>query len=263
MIFLLAGTSEARALTRLLHEAGFPVLVSTVTEHGAKTYRSQGIPVRTGRLDAQGMLALFKEQGVRLVVDATHPFAVAAHQEAAIAAQAARIPCVRLDRKPLPLPVSPYLHPVQDDKEAAEVAAAIGGTVLLTTGSKHLAVYTQRLLPEEQVRLVVRLLPTVENMQLCAELGLDQRDIVAIQGPFGDRLNQALYEHFAVRVLITKESGAQRWIAEKVHRAMAQGIHVVLIRRPPGVPGVPAFFDPVSLIRFVQAELKTVIMEGQ
>lgn len=262
MIFLLAGTSEARALTRLLHEEGIPVLVSTVTEHGAKTYQRQGIPVRTGRLDARGMQALFKELGVRLVVDATHPFAVEAHREAAIAAQGARIPCIRFERKPLPLPVSPYLHPVQDDKKAAEAAAAIGGTVLLTTGSKHLSVYAQRLLPEENVRLVVRLLPTVENMRLCAELGLDQRDIVAIQGPFGERLNQALYEHFSVRVLITKESGDQRWIVEKVHRAIAQGIHVVLIRRPPGVPGVPAFFDSVSLLRFAQEELKTVNMEG-
>ncbi|WP_169713559.1 precorrin-6A reductase [Paludifilum halophilum] len=249
MIIVLAGTRDAADLVHRITAQSLPVLVSTATGHGAAPYREQGIPVRSGRLDRDGLAELLWRREARLLVDATHPHAAEAHREAADAAEKAGIPCVRFERPPLIPDSSPRLYWVNHAREAAEKAAALKGTVLLTTGSKQLDIFAKRLLPEKGVRLVVRLLPTVDNLRRCRSLGIDPSDVIALQGPFGASLNRAFYDHFAVDVLITKESGGLPWVEEKVNSALNRGIRVVIIRRPAPVKGVPCSFDPEEVVR--------------
>jgi precorrin-6A/cobalt-precorrin-6A reductase len=263
VILVLAGTHDARDLVLALQTHGIPVLVSTVTEHAAQAYRGAGIGVRTGRLDADGLTHLLRGQRIQCLVDATHPFAAEAHRNGHDAASAMGIPYIRYERRSeqtllsLLLP-SPLLHFVNDDREAAELVASLGETVFLATGSKALPVYARRLLPH--IRLVVRLLPTSENLERCEELGIDQANIVGLQGPFDTALNRALYDHFSIDVLITKESGAEGKVREKVLPALERGSHVIIIRRPPSVEGHPegtrCFTDREELVSYLLSMLR-------
>ena len=76
------------------------------------------------------------------------------------------------------------------------------------------------------------MLPRIDNMEKCAELGIEQKNIVAIQGPFSKELNKALYKQYGVTLMITKESGKVGSVDEKLEAALECGIETIMIARP-------------------------------
>ncbi|MBU3932175.1 MAG: precorrin-6A/cobalt-precorrin-6A reductase, partial [Proteobacteria bacterium] len=94
MILLIGGTSETAPLASGLAEAGYKVLVSTATTAPLAIGDHPRIARRAGRLDEEEMAALGKEKGIRAIVDASHPYAVAAHAATHNAAQRLGIPCL-------------------------------------------------------------------------------------------------------------------------------------------------------------------------
>ncbi|UOF89800.1 precorrin-6A reductase [Fodinisporobacter ferrooxydans] len=232
MIFLMAGTSDARELALALKEQGYPLLASVVTESAAKSLQDAGIEVRAGRLDTAAMVDVLKSSNARLLVDASHPFAEEAHRTAMAAAKACGIEYVRFERAAAMYDDSPGVTVVDTYEQAAELAYARKGSVMLTTGSKTLQIFTRRLLQDPDIRLVARMLPRQDNMEKCEQLGMEQKNIIAMQGPFSKALNEALYRHFGTTLMITKESGQVGAVDEKVRAALDMGISVIVIGRP-------------------------------
>ncbi|WP_341299541.1 precorrin-6A reductase [Lysinibacillus sp. FSL H8-0500] len=231
MIFMLAGTSDARNLALNLQQAGYQVTATVVTESAAASLADAGLPHLIGRLTADEMAAIMTEQGYQLVVDASHPFAEEASKNAMAAAEQAQIPYIRYERAH-----EHYAHPlitvVKDYEEAAQLAAQKRGVIMLTTGSKTLATFTKVLQGLENTRVIARMLPRLDNMEKCEALGVAQRDIVAIQGPFTKELNEALFRQYGVTLMITKESGKVGSVDEKLEAALACDIETILIARP-------------------------------
>lgn len=232
MILVLAGTSDARELAVRIKESGYELLSTVVTDSAAKSMEEAGLPVQVGRLTAQDLVSLIAEKGIRCVVDATHPFAEEASKNAMAASQEAGVPYIRYERESLSAPGSEKLIVVEDYVQAAELAAEKKGVIMLTTGSKTLKIFTDRLLGLPDTTLVARMLPRLDNMQKCEELGLAQKNIVAMQGPFSKELNKALYDHYKVTLMITKESGKVGAFDEKVEAALEMGIETIVIGRP-------------------------------
>jgi precorrin-6x reductase len=94
MILLIGGTSETAPLASGLAGAGYEVLVSTATDSRLNVGDHPRISRRAGRLDEEGMVAIGKEKGIRAIVDAAHPYAVAVHVAVQVAAQRLGIPCL-------------------------------------------------------------------------------------------------------------------------------------------------------------------------
>ncbi|WP_175487355.1 precorrin-6A reductase [Alteribacillus persepolensis] len=231
MIFMLAGTSDAKELAEAVQQNGYRVLASVVTEEAAVKLEKNRISTRVGRLSAQEMVNVIKDEAVSIVVDASHPFAEDASKHAIQAANDANVPYIRYERSSIHTYDS-HLFKVDSYEEAAVKAKKKSGTVFLTTGSKTLHVFAKELLDDKNVRMICRMLPRMENMEKCKELGIEQKDIVAMQGPFSKELNQALYKQFHVDVVVTKESGKQGSFDEKVTAALDLGLDVILIKRP-------------------------------
>ncbi|EGL81542.1 precorrin-6x reductase [Caldalkalibacillus thermarum TA2.A1] len=231
LIFMLAGTSDARELALAIKTAGYRVLTSVVTDNAAKRLSEAGLEVHVGRLTAEEMVKVIKGHGCRVVVDGSHPYADQASQNAVQAARKANIPYIRYEREQQRFE-HPHIIWVDDYEQAAEVAAQKKGVIMLTTGSKTVDIFARRLLGIPEVTLVVRLLPRKENMEKCEQLGIEQRHIVAMQGPFSKALNLALYDHYDVNVMVTKESGKAGAVDEKVEAALEKGIEVIMIKRP-------------------------------
>ena len=232
MIFFMAGTSDARELALAIQAAGYPLLTSVVTENAARGLEDAGLPARFGRLTREGMAALLKELEATLLVDASHPFAEEAHRTAMAAASECGLPYIRYERSRHEFGERELLTVVDTYEEAARFAAQKKGSVMLTTGSKTLQVFTEKLMGDRDIRLVARMLPRTDNMEKCAELGVEQKNIIAMQGPFSKELNEALYRHYKTTLMITKESGGPGAVDEKVEAALAMGIEVVVIGRP-------------------------------
>jgi precorrin-6A/cobalt-precorrin-6A reductase len=229
MILVLAGTADGRKLAANIQAMGYPVLVSTATEYGGTLV--DGIPVRSGILDQAGFQDLFKGENIRLVVDASHPYATNVSSTVMTACNEARIHYIRYERPSASLPDSPLIHRVTSFQEGAEKCGELGDCIFLGTGSNNLSSFTTA--PGlEGKKLVARVLPTPEIVSKCLEQGLSPTSIVAMQGPFGVELNQALYRHYGVQVVVSKESGDEGGTDAKVQAALELGIPVVLIVRP-------------------------------
>lgn len=231
MIFMLAGTSDAKELAECVKADGYSVLASVVTDEAAKKLKSSGVPARIGRLSSDEMRELLIETCARVYVDASHPFAEEASRHAMKAAEQAGIPYIRYERQSI-TQYDDQLLKVDSYEEAAKVATEKGGTVFLTTGSKTLSIFADHLLSRKDTRMICRMLPRTENMEKCKNLGVEQQDIVAMQGPFSKELNLALYRQFDVDTVVTKESGKQGSFDEKITAALELGLDVILIKRP-------------------------------
>lgn len=231
MILCLAGTSDARELALQIQQAGFPLIATVVTPSAAASLMDVGISVRTGRMTAEQMGQFITDEHCTAVVDASHPFAEEASKNAMEAAKVAGVPYIRYERAH-----HYYRHPlisvVKDYEEAAQLAAQKRGVIMLTTGSKTLATFTNVLLGLPNTRVIARMLPRLDNMEKCEALGVAQKDIIAMQGPFSKELNEALFRQFGVTLMITKESGKVGSVDEKLDAALACGIETIVIARP-------------------------------
>ncbi|MFJ8260695.1 precorrin-6A reductase [Rummeliibacillus sp. NPDC094406] len=231
MIFMLAGTSDARELAIKLEENGRKVIATVVTESAAKSLSEAGIKTNIGRLTTEQMTDFIKENQFQAIVDASHPFAEEASKNALSAAEASGIPYIRYERASQTFS-NPLVTMVQDYEEAAKLAREKRGVIMLTTGSKTLGIFTKHLLGLENTRVVARMLPRLDNMEKCQALGVEQKDIIAMQGPFSKELNIALIHQYKVTLMITKESGKVGSVDEKLEAALACGIETIMIARP-------------------------------
>ncbi|GAC90161.1 precorrin-6x reductase [Anoxybacillus flavithermus NBRC 109594] len=231
MIMMLSGTSDARQLALAIRDAGHDVFATVVTEHAAEQMAHVGLHAHVGRLTAYEMVQLIQQHGVIAIVDASHPFAEEASRQAMKAAEEANVPYIRYERKES---IITYEHVtfVDSYEDAAEYAAEKKGVIMLTTGSKTLHIFAEKLLPLPGVRLIARMLPTKDNMEKCEQLRLPQENIIAMQGPFTKQLDIAFMKHFGVTLLVTKESGRVGFVDEKIAAAQELGIETVVIRRP-------------------------------
>lgn len=224
-VVIFSGTTEGRILACALAGMGAQVCVCVATEYGQEEQPAEpGIEIRTGRLQEREMAALLREND--LCIDATHPYAIEATANIKRAAHAAGIPYHRLLRQPSVLPERSVIVP--DAAGAADFLAGKPGNILLTTGAKELSAFAAL----ETKRIYPRVLPVQTSLAACEAAGIPHRNIIAMQGPFSQRLNEAILEQFGIRFLVTKDGGAAGGFAEKAAACAALGVTLVVIRRP-------------------------------
>ena len=124
----------------------------------------------------------------------------------------------------------------EDPADAARLLAALPGKVLLTTGSKDLAVFAQ--MPDFKERLWVRILPSMESLRGALELGYPAAHIICMQGPFSRQMNTATLRETGAEILVTKDTGRAGGFGEKAAAAQDAGAKLLVIRRPTSETGL-------------------------
>ncbi|MFE7414011.1 cobalt-precorrin-6A reductase, partial [Streptomyces laurentii] len=243
-ILLLGGTTEARVLAGLLHEAGGTHGIDGTGETGAiRVTSSLAGRVAAPRLPAgevriggfggpAGLAAWIREHAVDAVIDATHPFAERISFNAAEAAATAHVPLLALRRPGWVPGDGDDWHEVDSLAGAARALDGLGDRVFLTTGRMGLAAFAD--CPQW---FLVRSVDAPEApMPARTEVLLDR-------GPFTLDGERALLARHRIDVLVTKDSGAAA-TAPKLTAAREAGIPVVLVRRPPVPPETPTAASP-------------------
>lgn len=235
-ILIFAGTTEGRELAEFLSGREFPVEVSVATEYG-ETLLSPGpfLKIHQGRMEEAEMEAFFREEEIRTVVDATHPYAVVVSENIRQACEHTETEYIRLLREESSDTADCIF--VEDTAGAVEYLKQTEGNVLLTTGSKELKAFTA--LPDFEKRLYARVLSTPEVAAMAASLGFVGKHLICMQGPFSRELNTAMLRQFEAAYLVTKDSGKVGGFEEKLLSAREAGAKVILIGRPkePGTEG--------------------------
>jgi len=223
-ILIFGGTTEGRIISERLLALGHDVTVSVATELGAEELASApGLTVLEGRLDEAEMRRLVV--GSQLCIDATHPYAVEVTKNIRAACQAEGVPLRRLLRADSR--VGECVR-VSSCAQAAAYLAGRPGNVLVATGAKELAAFAGL----DPKRVFARVLPTHGGIGACEALGLPHSNILALQGPFSQKLNEAMLEQYQIRWLVTKDGGAAGGFEEKQAAARAAGAELILVERP-------------------------------
>ena len=183
MILVLAGTQDGREIAAGLREAGHEVLASVVSEYGRELAEQSGVPVQAAAMDEQELQQFVVQRAIRLIIDATHPYAVNVSRNANRVAETLHIPCLRYERPDSALPVYERLVLATDLQSAARMAVNLGKTVFLTTGSHSLPLFRAAAAGTD-CRLIARVLPQPDVITECIANGFAPADIVAAQGPF-------------------------------------------------------------------------------
>lgn len=224
-ILIFGGTTEGRKLSHELAKKGASVTVCVATDYGAEEQGDfPNIHVLMGRKDMQEMKKLLSQQ--ELCIDATHPYATEVTKNLKQACAEENVPYLRLLREE-----SSFVEGakyVDTAKQAAFFLQQTKGNILLTTGAKELTDFQE----VERERLYPRVLPAAENIMLCEKEGIPRRNIIAMQGPFGDALNEAIMEQFSIRYMVTKDGGNVGGFLEKIQAAKKKNVEIIIIRRP-------------------------------
>ncbi|ODU56598.1 MAG: precorrin-6x reductase [Clostridium sp. SCN 57-10] len=227
-LLIFAGTTEGRRLCERALARGCRVTAAVATEYGgALLPHDARLTVHTGRMDARAMAEHLRGACYDAVVDATHPYAVEVSRNlrAACAETGARY--VRLLRAESRAEGCVYLPSLA---EACAAADDTEGAVLAATGSKEIAAYTA--IRGWRERVYARVLPTEESLALCAAAGLDARHILAGKGPFSYEENARVMRQYEIRLMITKDGGAEGGFLDKVRAAHDCGAAVFVVARP-------------------------------
>lgn len=227
MIFLIGGTHDSRQICHYFNQQALPYFMSVATELGRTTYQNDAKRLIVGRLDQPAMEALCQIEGVKWIIDASHPHAAAVSENAMACASRLGINYVRWLRQEIDFDESQVMM-TESFESAYEKLKEASGRILIT-GSKELE-KAAMVLPIE--RIVARIVPNSESIAICEKIGLDAGQIIGLKGPFTDAMNQLIFKEWQISHIVFKESGSGSGFLEKIHAAKACGVNPIVVRQP-------------------------------
>ncbi|MFC0219101.1 cobalt-precorrin-6A reductase [Pseudochelatococcus lubricantis] len=224
-ILILGGTGEARQLAQQLNT--WPALAVTLSLAGrtAQPQLPQGgrLHVRTGGFGGvEGLSDHLRRQGVRVLIDATHPFAARMSAHAILAARLADVPLLAIDRPAWPRESGDRWIEVPDMAGAAAALGEAPQTVFLAIGRQEVAPFRRA----PQHRYIVRSIEPVAQDALPPGA-----TAVLARGPFAEADERRLFEMHGVTVIVAKNSGGAATYG-KIAAARGLDLPVVMVQRP-------------------------------
>lgn len=269
-----AGTTEGYAICNFLAENHVSVYACVATEYGGSILsENEFLHIHAERLKAEDMAELFAREMPRIVLDATHPYAAEVTKNIRSACERVKVLYQRILRAEGNK--SGEAVYVDSPEEAAEFLAGTKGNIFLTTGSKELKKFTT--IPDYQERIFARVLSLPSVIQSCAELGIEGKHLIGMQGPFSAAINEAMLRQFRCRYLVTKDTGLTGGFPEKLEACQQCGVIPVIIGRPLkeeglSVPETRRFLakmfelklkQKISLVGIGMGAEKTLTLEGK
>ncbi len=252
-VLLLSGTTEGPLLAQALLKTGFAVR-ATVTRPEACTSlfgspereRPDALIVEAHGFTEQSLADFLARGEADLVLDATHPFAVRITRIAHAVCRRLGVPFVRYQRPDWDPPHGTRL--VDSFAEAAELLLSLSKRVLLTIGAKQLKHFAHL---QNRLVLIARILPCVASLGQALAAGFTPDRLLCLRPPFSREFNRAVLQEYRADVLLTKASGREGGVVEKVLAAFDLGLEVVMIRRPelPDIPCVGTLETAVQACR--------------
>lgn len=223
-LLLFGGTTEGREIA----EYGLPAIYCVATAYGGQMLKAAGnVEIRIGRLDAERIASLIREQEIACVIDATHPYALEVTSNIRNACADTGTPLRRVRRAGS---VCAGEIMAASSAEAVSALNRFSGKALITTGSKDLPLFKQ--VENFSDRLFVRILPCGEVIAQAAALGFKKENIIAAQGPFTVEENVETLRRIGAEIIVTKDGGAQGGFPEKMVAARQLGVKAIVIARP-------------------------------
>ncbi|MDB5775524.1 MAG: precorrin-3B C(17)-methyltransferase [Herbaspirillum sp.] len=234
-VWVFSGTGDGNALAAAAAAQGHPVVVSTATEYGGGIAQRDcpGATVWAGRHGVEARRQALQRSRARVLLDATHPYATVISAQLMALSRELGIPYLRYERPSAltPSAAGPGISLCVSIAQAAEAAIAHGKRIFLATGSKDLAGFLQA--PGAARRdWFARVTAEPEFVQRALDLGIPRQQLCAMQGPFSQGFNEALWRDWRIDCVVTKDSGDAGGYGAKAAAARALGIPLIVVQRP-------------------------------
>jgi len=227
-VLLLGGVTEALAIARTLG----PEHIYSLAGIG-RVPTDLDCQVRVGGYGgAEGLARFIREQGIELLLDATHPYAAQISQNAAMAAQLCDIPCWALRRPAWQAQAGDDWREVRDWAELVQALEPFKRP-LFTLGREPLQHLHE--IPAGQFWTLRALDPYPGN---------DRCEVIGARGPFLIDSERELFERRRIDVLISKNSGSSA-TEPKLEVARERGVPVLILQRP-SLPAVDREFHDLD-----------------
>lgn len=230
-LWCFTGTRDGNALAARCQEAGHPVVISVASEYGEAQARRHcpGASVVTGHIGEAARRDLLRASQARAVLDATHPFATRISEQLARLCSELEIPCLRYERPTSPLP--PGVIPCADMEEAGRKAVELGRRIFVGTGVKDLPELLRTPGGTDR-QWFARVTPNPDSLERAVLAGIPASRLCAMQGPFSQRANEALWQDWEIDCVLSKDSGEAGGLPAKIAAAEALGIPLLVVTRP-------------------------------
>lgn len=242
MILVYGGTTEGRAVCRVLDESGRDYYYSTKGD-AQDIELVHGIRI-TGAMTAEMMTSFIHEHEIRLVIDAAHPFAAVLHQTIGEVTERLGIPVVRYERRYPKL--DPRIITCQSYDEMIDRLLEQPAHRLLALTGVNTIVPMRRFW--QQRESYFRILDRDDSREKAQQAGYPPERIRYFQ----EGEDQALFDEIKPDAITTKESGESGFFDEKVAPALNAGIPVYMIVRPKLPAHYQAVNGPVGLRKAVE-----------
>jgi len=244
MILVFGGTTEGRIAAQTLDAAGTPFYYSTKGElQEVELCNGERL---CGAMDPRKVVELCRENGVKLIVDAAHPFAQGVHNTVYEASVELEIPVVRYEREP-----SGSCKDIIWCSSFSDAVTRLKSdnitSLLALTGVNTIPKLKEWWIADGN-ECHFRVLDREESKELAAKAGFPMEkllffhnDSAGMQGEF------ELLEQICPQAIITKESGESGYFMEKVQAAIRCGVKVYAVKRPQLPKEFITVYGPVGL----------------
>lgn len=222
MILVFGGTTEGRKAIEALEAAGSRYYYSTRGDE-QQVSLTHGIHLKGG-MEHSEMVAFCKENDIRLIVDAAHPFAENLHRNLLQLAISLELPIIRFDRV-----YPPHTDDViwcKDYQDAICRLAEHGVKRLLALTGVNTIVPLRPYWNRHECWF--RILHRKTSIGLATRAGFPQKQLVFYEEDATDTLINQLHPD----ALLTKESGVSGGFFQKVESAKKTGVKVFAVERP-------------------------------
>ena len=234
-VLIFGGTTEGRELAIFCDSLRIPTILCVATEYGKEVLPTfKFVKVSDKRLNIDEIISIIEKNNISCVIDATHPYAyeVSKNIAAAISQLEREVKLLKIKREDMDIALNGTLE-FSSNAEAVSYLLNTDGNILLTTGSKEIAAFS-----ELSYRIFPRVLPSVDSINACISAGISSKNIIAMQGPFSKNLNEAIIKEFDCKYLVSKLSGRSGGFEEKIEAAKNTDCIPIIIMPKTEIKGI-------------------------
>lgn len=251
MILLLGGTHEGRDIATLLNKLNMVYTLSVATELGHDLYRDIADKCIIRRFTKDDLIDYIASEGVSLIIDATHPHALAVKDTAMAACIQSGIPYYRYARR---------IDDIENEKivKVTSMEQAINylkskvkaKDKILVTGSKHVPDFLKAFDPKQ---CVFRIMPGNESMKICMDHQVPIENILAVKAPCSVAFNQVVFKDFDIAYFVFKNSGSGSAVSSNLQSLRGQSVLGIVIE--PERKNTPHVYETLEALKLAIMDL--------
>lgn len=228
MILLFGGTTEGKRVANYLNTKQLVYIYSTKTVVEFESHPN--VEYRYGAFTENDLATFIDEKSVRLILDASHPFASQLHQTIAEVAFKRSIPVIRFERTYFERVIHPKIYYVASFETVIEKLHELDCHHLLALTGVQSIVPLKPYWFEKQVTF--RILPRDSSIQQALQTGVAEKNILAEMPGQGTTQEIQLIQTLGVDCVLTKNSGESGFLSTKIEAAIQTQTNLIIVERP-------------------------------